>query len=115
MNPSPLASPLPPDAVLLTLDQVAALLQVSKRTVQRLVREGELQAIRLGHRTVRLSAASIHRFIDGEPSERDRRRGGGLHWASNSTDLPKKMPSAIPAHIPLPTRLSRQNIGRAQR
>jgi excisionase family DNA binding protein len=64
MKPAQNASP-PQEAALLTLDQVAAILQISRRTVQRLIQAGELPALKLGHRTVRLPAGSVRRFIYG--------------------------------------------------
>lgn len=47
----------------LTPAQVADELQVDKRTVLRLIREGGLQASHLGHRTVRISRAALGEFM----------------------------------------------------
>jgi excisionase family DNA binding protein len=46
-----------------TIDETAALLAVSKRTVQRLIESGALPAHRLG-RAVRISDADIAAFLD---------------------------------------------------
>jgi excisionase family DNA binding protein len=46
-----------------TIDETAALLAVSKRTVQRLIGSGALRAHRLG-RAVRISDADIAAFLD---------------------------------------------------
>jgi excisionase family DNA binding protein len=46
-----------------TIDETAALLAVSKRTVQRLIESGALRAHRLG-RAVRISDADIAAFLD---------------------------------------------------
>lgn len=55
-----------------TADQVAELLQLHKRTVTRLIREGEIRAVRLGGR-IRISSAELHRIADSaqprSPSE----------------------------------------------
>jgi excisionase family DNA binding protein len=53
----------PPLTRLRTIDETAALLAVSKRTVQRLIESGALRAHRLG-RAVRISDADIAAFLD---------------------------------------------------
>lgn len=50
-------------ARLLTYDDVARLCQVSKRTVQRWVEDGELLPMRLGLQTIRFSEAEVRRFL----------------------------------------------------
>ncbi len=51
-----------PDARLLTVREVAARLSVSTRMVQRLIRRGALQEVRLG-RAVRVSTKCVRDFI----------------------------------------------------
>jgi excisionase family DNA binding protein len=53
---------------LLTTEQVAALLCVSTRTVQRLAKQGQLQQIKLGRGITRFSQDAITVFIDGKAS-----------------------------------------------
>jgi excisionase family DNA binding protein len=48
----------------LTKKEVAALLQISEKQVQRLVAEKKLQAQRLGHRTLRFRPESVERYLD---------------------------------------------------
>ena len=54
-----LTSPLEP---LLTLGEVAALLRVSNKTVQRLVATRRLPCVRIGRR-VRFTSADVFRFV----------------------------------------------------
>jgi excisionase family DNA binding protein len=49
---------------LLCAPEVAELLNVSVRTVQRLAAEGRLERRRLGYRTTRYTAASVAALID---------------------------------------------------
>lgn len=44
---------------LVTLSTAARLLDLSERTVRRLIADGTLRARRIGHRTLRIEAASI--------------------------------------------------------
>ena len=46
-----------------TIDQVAKLLQVSGRTVRRLVSSGQLQAYRINDRLVRISTKSVAQLL----------------------------------------------------
>lgn len=59
---------------LLTLDQVAAKLQVSMSTVRRLLDRGELKAVRIG-RSLRVRPADLAAYIEanaeGGQNERD--------------------------------------------
>ena len=52
------------DRRLLTTAQVAALLQVSPKTVGRLARAGRLERIQLGYRQARYSPRSVDALID---------------------------------------------------
>jgi excisionase family DNA binding protein len=49
--------------VLLTLDDVARELQVSRRTVDRYVRAGDLHVRRLSPRLVRVEPTEVERFV----------------------------------------------------
>lgn len=42
-------------------------LAVSTRTVRRYIAEGQLEAVRLGRKTIRITVDSIERFIDARP------------------------------------------------
>ena len=55
------ASPVPGKA--LTVRDVTGMLQVSKRMVWRLAREGKLQRIKLGRRSTRFSSPSVERLM----------------------------------------------------
>ena len=60
---------------LLTVKQVAEILQVHEQTVWRYLRNGSLPAVRLGRRVVRVARSDLETFIasgrtSGEPSER---------------------------------------------
>jgi excisionase family DNA binding protein len=46
-----------------SLDQVAELLDVNRRTVERLIAAGELVAVRIGSR-VKIDPADLRRYID---------------------------------------------------
>ena len=48
---------------LLTPKQVASILKISISTVRRLYRDGELQCLRLGHRTVRLYRSDVENYL----------------------------------------------------
>jgi excisionase family DNA binding protein len=49
---------------LLTVTQCCELLQVSKQTLYRLIRNGELEPIRVGHRA-RFTPATVRAYIHG--------------------------------------------------
>lgn len=56
----PVVEPVVPmPQVLLTVPEVAAILRVSKMTVYRMVRSGELESVTLGARNIRVSRASV--------------------------------------------------------
>lgn len=52
---------------LVTLADAADALAVSTRTVRRYIADGQLEAVRLGRKTLRIKADSIERFIDAKP------------------------------------------------
>jgi len=47
-----------------TTAEVAARLRVSKATILRLVRQGQLQPLRLSKRTLRFDAAQVDRLVE---------------------------------------------------
>lgn len=49
---------------MLTTPEVATMLGVSTRTVQRLIKAGELQAIRVGLRQVRIARQNVLDFME---------------------------------------------------
>ncbi|MCX6496064.1 MAG: helix-turn-helix domain-containing protein [Rhodoluna sp.] len=61
---------------LLTLEQVARQLSVSKRTVQRLVSQGRIETIHLSSGLVRVSEKAFERFI--EKQQRTQRLAQGV-------------------------------------
>lgn len=52
---------------LVSLADAAEALSVSPRTVRRYIASGQLEAVRLGRKTLRIKIDSIERFIDSEP------------------------------------------------
>ena len=60
---------------LVTLNDAADVLAVSTRTVRRYIADGQLEAVRLGRKTLRIKADSIDRFIDARPVGGWRRAG----------------------------------------
>ncbi len=53
---------------LLTLDQVAAELQVCDRTLRRYVREKFLPVIRISRKTVRVDRKALDKYLQGKQS-----------------------------------------------
>lgn len=51
----------------MSLNDAADALAVSTRTVRRYIAEGQLEAVRLGRKTIRIKVDSIERFIDARP------------------------------------------------
>jgi excisionase family DNA binding protein len=52
---------------LVSLADAAEALAVSTRTVRRYIADGQLDAVRLGRKTLRIKTDSIERFIDARP------------------------------------------------
>lgn len=52
---------------LITLTDATDALAVSTRTVGRYIADGQLEAVRLGRKTLRIKAESVERFIDAKP------------------------------------------------
>lgn len=52
-----------PNALLVNADEAAATLAVSRRTVERLARSGELRVVRIG-RTVRFRRADLESLVE---------------------------------------------------
>ena len=52
---------------LVPLAQAAEILAVSTKTVRRYIAAGDLDAVRLGRRTIRVRVASIDRMIEAHP------------------------------------------------
>jgi excisionase family DNA binding protein len=52
---------------LVSLADAAEALAVSTRTVRRYIADGQLDAVRLGRKTLRIKVESIERFIDARP------------------------------------------------
>ena len=58
---------------LLTVDEVAEILRVSPSTVYRRIQAGELPAVKLGHRQVRIKQEDLDAYIEAHRIEPDRR------------------------------------------
>lgn len=52
---------------LVSLNDAADALAVSTRTVRHYIADGQLDAVRLGRKTLRIKVDSIERFIDARP------------------------------------------------
>ena len=52
---------------LVSIGDAADALAVSTRTVRRYIADGQLDAVRLGRKTLRIKVDSIERFIDARP------------------------------------------------
>ena len=52
---------------LVLIGDAAEALAVSTRTVRRYISDGQLEAVRLGRKTLRIKVDSIERFIDARP------------------------------------------------
>jgi len=52
---------------LVSLAETADALAVSTRTIRRYIADGQLEAVRLGRKTIRIKIDSIERFIDAKP------------------------------------------------
>ena len=56
--------------MLLTLDQVAEILQVKRTTVLKRIDDGTLTAIRIGRKTIRIEEEELKRFIEEKKGHR---------------------------------------------
>ncbi|WP_310961745.1 helix-turn-helix domain-containing protein [Nocardioides terrisoli] len=61
---------------LVSLPEAAEILAVSPKTVRRYIAAGELDAVRLGRRTIRIKTESLDRLIDAHPVNTWRARRG---------------------------------------
>jgi excisionase family DNA binding protein len=61
---------------LVSLTEAAEILAVSTKTVRRYIAAGDLDAVRLGRRTIRVRVESIDRMIDAHPVNTWRARRG---------------------------------------
>lgn len=52
---------------LVSIGDAADALAVSTRTVRRYIADGQLEAVRLGRKTLRIKVESVERFIDARP------------------------------------------------
>ena len=52
---------------LVSLPEAAKILAVSAKTVRRYIAAGDLDAVRLGRRTIRIKTESLDRLIDAHP------------------------------------------------
>ncbi len=52
---------------LVSIGDAAEALAVSTRTVRRYISDGQLEAVRLGRKMLRIKVDSIERFIDARP------------------------------------------------
>lgn len=52
---------------LVSITEAAEILGVSTKTVRRAIAAGDLEALRLGCRTIRIKNESLERFIDAHP------------------------------------------------
>lgn len=61
---------------LVSITEAAEILAVSTKTVRRYIAAGDLDAVRLGRRTIRVRVESIDRMIDAHPVNTWRARRG---------------------------------------
>ncbi len=60
-----------------TVDEAAALLRVHRATIFRLVRAGKLERVYIGRRSVRITRASLERFVREQLGDRPPELEGG--------------------------------------
>jgi excisionase family DNA binding protein len=59
---------------LVSLLEAAEMLAISPKTVRRYIAAGDLEAVRLGRKALRIKLDSLERFIDAKPVGNWRRR-----------------------------------------
>ena len=59
---------------LVSIAEAAEILGVSTKTVRRFIASGDLEAVRLARRTIRIKTESLDRFIDAHPINKWRGR-----------------------------------------
>ena len=62
----PVTRTIIPPVTVYTTEEVAAILKISVRTTQRLIKSGRLKATRLGH-AYRIAEHHLHAFVRDEP------------------------------------------------
>lgn len=62
---------------LVSLTDASDALAVSTRTIRRYIADGQLEAVRLGRKTIRIKIGSIERFADAKPVGNWRRSASG--------------------------------------
>ncbi len=73
MSPTPTRK-APAARRLVSLPEAAEILAVSVKTVRRYIAAGELDAVRLGRRTIRIRIDSLDRIIEEHPVTASRKR-----------------------------------------
>lgn len=69
--------------LLLTYGELASVVHASERTIRRLVAQGELEAVRLNARVVRVPISAWHRFCEREATLAATRRNCDARAASS--------------------------------
>jgi excisionase family DNA binding protein len=49
----------------LTVDEVAEILRLNRRTVENWIKSGKLSALRFGRKGIRIERAEVERFVNG--------------------------------------------------
>lgn len=62
-----MATVTPAPRRLISLTQAAEILGVSTKSVRRYIAAGDLDAVRIGRRTIRIKTESLDRLIDAHP------------------------------------------------
>lgn len=62
-----MAATATPNRRLVSLPEAADILGLSVKTVRRYIASGDLDAVRLGRRTIRIKTDSLDRLIDAHP------------------------------------------------
>lgn len=68
--------------------QVAAILGVSRSTVLRVVRTGQLACVRVGPRTIRVSVDELERFLEAQRSTPSQRASGSSGHSAVRSESP---------------------------